>query len=208
VLWITGLGWTLLPAIFMIAIFFTLDWRPSDLKGCIKELTVYGLQRVPGDTALAGFLALPAFFTAHMVQDNLVTAGYVAFSMSMLGLAGAAFGPICLLLLPSASKIIVAKDFHLLQQLTNKVAIWTLGLTIAGIAFVLLLAGPIIDLPAYHYCFRSGIYNLYFFAQHTGCVLRQSCEHSEHIHRFRTFSDHCGDYYDVITSCELAALCI
>ncbi|MCK6639783.1 MAG: hypothetical protein L6Q81_06830 [Bacteroidia bacterium] len=146
VLWITGLGWTLLPAVFMIGIFFTLDWRSSDLKGCIKELTVYGLQRVPGDTALAGFLALPAFFTAHMVQDNLVTAGYVAFSMSMLGLAGAAFGPICLLLLPSASKIIVAKDFRLLKQLTNKVAIWTLGLTIAGIAFVLLLAGPIIDL--------------------------------------------------------------
>jgi O-antigen/teichoic acid export membrane protein len=146
VLLFTGAGWTLIPVLFMVHVFVQLEWKVSELKSCTKELLVYGLQRVPGDTALAGFLALPAFFTAHLVDDNLVTAGYVAFSMSMLGLAGAAFGPICLLLLPSASKIIVAKDFRLLNALTNKVAVWTLGLTTAGIAFVLLFAEPVLDL--------------------------------------------------------------
>lgn len=144
VLLATGIGWTAVAAVFLLLLLPRLDWERSELRGCIRELFVYGAQRMPGDVALAGFLALPAYFTAHVVDDQLKTAGYVAFSMSMLNLAGAAFGPICLLLLPSASEAIVAKDFARLKRQTNRVAAWTLGLTAFGILVAELFAEPII----------------------------------------------------------------
>ncbi len=120
--------------ISLLFIFPDLKWTMNEVRQCLRELWIYGIQRVPGDVALAGFLALPAYFTAHMVDDNLKTAGNVAFGMSMVNLAGAAFGPICLMLLPKASEIIVRKDFALLKKLTNRITLWTVGLTLFGLA--------------------------------------------------------------------------
>jgi len=160
VLLVTGLGWTAVASISCFFIFPRLDWDGSEVKGCMRELFRYGVQRMPGDVALAGFLALPAYFTAHFVDDNLMTAGYVAFSMSLLGLAGAAFTPICLILLPSASEAIVAKDFARLKRQTNRITLWTFGLTLFGLLIFLLFAEFIVDIylgsspPALIFCLR------------------------------------------------------
>ncbi len=123
-----------------------LQWTKYEVKECLKELWIYGIQRVPGDVALAGFLALPAYFAAHMIHDDLKTAGNVAFGMSMINLAGAAFGPICLMLLPKASEVIVKKEFVLLKQLTNRITFWTIGLTLFGLIIAELFAESIIKI--------------------------------------------------------------
>lgn len=146
VLLYTGVAWFGISSVITIIILFTIAWMKSELGASIRSLIIYGIQRVPGDLVLAGFLALPAYFTAHLVDDHLKTAGYVAFAMSLLNMAGAAFGPICLILLPKASQVILNEDFHLLKQYVRRITIWTLGLTIIGILFVELFTNQLIAL--------------------------------------------------------------
>ncbi|CAN5411686.1 hypothetical protein BH09BAC5_BH09BAC5_07150 [soil metagenome] len=147
VLLFTGIIW-FSTGIITVLLFILpgLEWTKKELLESVKELWIYGIQRVPGDFALAGFLALPAYFAAHMIDDNLKTAGNVAFGMSMLNLGGAAFGPICLMLLPKASEVIVKKDFVLLKKLTNRITFWTIGLTVFGLIVAELFTEPIIKI--------------------------------------------------------------
>ncbi|HEY6161065.1 MAG TPA: hypothetical protein VI112_07575 [Bacteroidia bacterium] len=133
VLLITGGTWTISSLLVFFYLLATEKWAGSEIGVCIRELFNYGIQRVPGDVALAGFLALPAYFAAHVVDDNLKTAGYVAFGMSLLNMAGAAFGPICLILLPKASEVIVKKDFNLLGVYVTRITLLTLLLTAVGL---------------------------------------------------------------------------
>jgi len=146
VIFYTGLFWLLVSSFFTIYILFSSKWDLKNLKKSIKELLIYGALRVPGDFVLAGFLAFPAYFTAHMVKDDLETAGYVAFSMSLLNMVGAAFGPICLILLPKASIIIKNKDFSLLKDQIAKITYWTFGLTLIGVIVIELFANQIINI--------------------------------------------------------------
>ena len=146
VLLCTGILWVIISLAINLVILFRIEWQKSELRSSSKQLLIYGIQRVPGDLLLAGFLALPAYFIAHIVNDNLKTAGYVAFAMSLLSMAGAAFGPICLMLLPKASLVIMNKDFALLNQYIKKIVFWTTGLTLLGIIFVEVFAKQLISL--------------------------------------------------------------
>jgi len=142
----TGIFWLTISTLFTAYILITSKWDLKNLKPQIKELLVFGIQRVPGDFVLAAFLALPAYYTAHMIDDELKTAGYVAFAMSFLNMAGAAFGPISLILLPKASVLIKNKDFELLKYQIKKITLWTLGLTTLGVLFIELFANQIISI--------------------------------------------------------------
>jgi O-antigen/teichoic acid export membrane protein len=146
VLLYTGLSWLCVSLIMVVVILFKIQWSRIDLRSSLKQLLNYGIQRVPGDLVLAGFLALPTYFTAHVVSDDLKTAGYVAFSMTLLNMAGAAFGPISLILLPKASQAIVKKDFVQLKEFVRKLTTWTIVLTVAGIIFVELFAQQLIEI--------------------------------------------------------------
>ena len=146
ILLFTGIIWTAVSIIFLIAIFITLKWNTENIISHGKELLLYGIQRVPGDVALAGFLALPAYFTAHLIDDNLKTAGFVAFGMSLLNMAGAAFGPICLLLLPQASKVIATKDFSKLKIYSNRIALLTLMITVFALLIFELFTKTILQI--------------------------------------------------------------
>ncbi|OFX21248.1 MAG: hypothetical protein A2033_11080 [Bacteroidetes bacterium GWA2_31_9] len=146
VLLYTGLGWILISIIFNLLIIIKVKWNKSEIKSSAKDLLIFGIQRVPGDLVLAGFLALPAYFTAHIVSDNLTTAGYVAFSMSLLNMAGATFGPICLILLPKASRAIANKDYHLLKTYVKNITILTLVATSFGMIIIEIFANKFIDL--------------------------------------------------------------
>jgi O-antigen/teichoic acid export membrane protein len=119
---------------------FSRDRKPA------KELFNYGIRRVPGDFALAGFMALPALLTAHLVSDNLSTAGDVAFSVSLVNMAGAAFGPICLLLLPKASTAFAQNNTGgLLKEV--KIITWFTALSsLVGILIVQIFAEELLTL--------------------------------------------------------------
>ena len=146
ILAVTGLLWIVISLILFFAVLLKDSFKWSEIISCGKELLNYGIQRVPGDVALGGFLALPAYLTAHFVNDNLKTAGYVAFGMSLLNMAGAAFAPICLLLLPKVSKIIAKNDFNLLKRQVNVITVWTISITVLGLLIIEFFAEPLIKI--------------------------------------------------------------
>ena len=161
VLFLTGASWSTLSFVVLIYLVATEKWKTFECRECFSELFNYGMQRVPGDVAIAGFLALPTYFAAHMVSDNLQTAGYVAFGMALLNMSGAAFGPICLILLPKASEIIVKKDYESLRVNVKRITLLTLGLTCAGIIAVELFASSLLKIylsspvPDLAFCIRT-----------------------------------------------------
>jgi O-antigen/teichoic acid export membrane protein len=146
VLLLTGLSWLFISAGFFLYIAFNLKPEKDDLFESAKELLRYGLQRVPGDVALGAFFALPTYFIAHYVNDNLDSAGNAAFAISLLNMIGAAFGPICLLLLPQASKAIANRDYSSLQKYSKEILVLTLVVSGLGLVFVEIFASPLITI--------------------------------------------------------------
>ncbi len=146
VIYYTGILWLIISLSFTIYILMTSHWDIQNLGLQIKELLVFGSLRVPGDFVLAAFLALPAYYAAHLINDQLKTAGYVAFAMSFLNMAGAAFGPISLILLPKASMLIKNKDYTLLKKQIKKITYWTLALTLFGVLVLELFTNLILKI--------------------------------------------------------------
>lgn len=99
-------------------------------KKYLKELLHYGIQRLPGDFGMAALLALPAIITAHM--SDLITAGNVAFGITLLNMCGAVFAPIGLVLLPKISQLIARKEYAKMNIYIKKLMVVTGLLTIAG----------------------------------------------------------------------------
>lgn len=71
-------------------------------RAALRELTHYGLPRVPGDLAAAGLYAVGPILVAHRL--DLHAAGLLAVGMSMITVLSAAFGPLGLVLLPRLSQ--------------------------------------------------------------------------------------------------------
>jgi len=108
----TGLVWT--SSSLVVLIFFI--W--PRLKGRfsyfnLKEVIAFGVQRVPADFGAAALFGLPATITAHTA--GVVAGGYVAFSVSLLNLSSAVFGPIGLVMLPKASTAAACRDCNLIR---------------------------------------------------------------------------------------------
>jgi O-antigen/teichoic acid export membrane protein len=146
VLVLTGITWCLISFFFFLLIAFKLKPQKEFLMESSKELLRYGIQRVPGDVALGGFFALPTYFIAHLVNDNLNSAGNAAFAISLLNMIGAAFGPICLLLLPQASKAIANKDYTSLKKYSKEILILTLVVSGIGLLVAEVFTAPLITL--------------------------------------------------------------
>ncbi|HWR14182.1 MAG TPA: MATE family efflux transporter [Terriglobales bacterium] len=70
----------------------------------IKQLFVYGIQRVGGDFLVMALMTLPAVVLAHVA--GIEHAGAMAFGMSFLTMFGAVFGPASIVLLPKASRML------------------------------------------------------------------------------------------------------
>lgn len=139
-----GIFWLLVSFIFFLGIKDSLSYKSCEIYSHGKELLFYGLQRVPGDFAMAGLLSLPSIFTAHI--SGVKEAGYVAFGTTILNMSGAAFAPIGLILLPKASQLVANKDVKHLKYYVGKVLKITFYLTILGVIFFEIFAKEIITL--------------------------------------------------------------
>jgi len=110
--------------------------------GEAKLLLRYCAPRMPGDFALMVLLGLPAFLVAHQV--GVQEAGYVAFSVSVLGMIAAVFAPIGLVLLPKASGLIARGAS---EELWSHVSV-VLQLSLIASLFLTILtemfAGPLV----------------------------------------------------------------
>ncbi len=126
----TGFIMSVISMTVLIRIFLTQKFEFGLLKVFIPKLFFYGLQRVPADFGLASLIALPAIFSAH--TEGVIIAGYVAFSISLLGLSGQTVAPIGLIMLPKISHLLGEKNFTLIQHYVKKLFIFSLLIAIVG----------------------------------------------------------------------------
>jgi O-antigen/teichoic acid export membrane protein len=94
-------------SVSLIALLFT-PWKEVASSSFIEAVTLlrYGIPRVPADFAQMALFGLPALVVAHRV--GVQQAGDVAFSILVLGITGAIFAPVGLILLPKASRLIAS----------------------------------------------------------------------------------------------------
>jgi O-antigen/teichoic acid export membrane protein len=107
-----------------------------------RVLLHYGIPRVPGDFALTALLGLPAFLVAHRV--GVQEAGYVAFSVSALGMIAAVFAPIGLVLLPKATGLIARGAREELKQHISLVFGLSLLISVLLTALIELTSGVLL----------------------------------------------------------------
>jgi O-antigen/teichoic acid export membrane protein len=77
--------------------------HPVDVFACARSLARFGVSRVPADFLHMALLGLPSLLVAH--RNGVELGGQVAFAFSLVGMAGSAFWPIGLVLLPQASRL-------------------------------------------------------------------------------------------------------
>jgi O-antigen/teichoic acid export membrane protein len=87
----------------------------------LKELIVYGIQRLPSDFGVAALFGLPATLTAH--HYGVVAGGHVAFGLSLLSMCGGVLNPIGQVILPLASAASARKDSALVNRYL-KLSLW------------------------------------------------------------------------------------
>ena len=108
---ITGGLWIVIAAI----VFFWLsrEWESSVLTarvvwGAVKELFIFGLPRVPGDIALFGLFALPAYAAVH--RNDILGAGFLSVGLSLVQAIATAFASAGFVLLPYWSRAAKSSD--------------------------------------------------------------------------------------------------
>ncbi|MBI9037066.1 MAG: hypothetical protein JEY97_02960 [Bacteroidales bacterium] len=144
VIYFTGFGWMFFSLAFLIPFWFKAKGIKELYIKKVRELLKYGIQRVPGDIGLAAMLTIPVLTTAHF--SGIEAAGYLAFGISLLNMAGAVFSPISLILLPQASALFANKQFGLLRQKTIKILIITLIVSGIGLIVFELFAKGILEI--------------------------------------------------------------
>ncbi len=83
------------------------DWKHPALsvrqiRGAVRELIVFGAPRVPGDMALFGLFALPAYAAVH--RNDIVGAGFLSVGLSLVQAIATAFSSAGFVLLPYWSR--------------------------------------------------------------------------------------------------------
>lgn len=103
----------------------------NEFKVDSKVLLNYGLPRVIGDFSLLCILTLPMYIVLKNESDILI-AGDVAYSLTLVNLVGAAFAPISLVLLPEIAQFYVQKRFDLIRQRFGVFVLISLSFTAIG----------------------------------------------------------------------------
>ena len=75
----------------------------SRVFGAIRSLFVYGAPRVPGDIALFGLFALPAYAAVH--RKDIVSAGFISVGLSLVQGIATVFAATGFVLLPYWSRV-------------------------------------------------------------------------------------------------------
>lgn len=128
-----------------VALLFTgFGSNVTRLLGRARELLVYGLGRVPGDLMQLAFISLPAILIAHL--QGVVTAGLVAFGISVMVMLCSLFPPISSVLLPEASQMISRGDLASLKRRVTQVLVAALGIVTLSVVTLEVFARPVFRL--------------------------------------------------------------
>ena len=125
-----------------------------DFQSCWEDAKLmlnFGLPRILGDFALLAMLTFPTYIVLSL-QKNVLTGGDVAYSITLLNLVGAAFGPLSLVLLPEIGGFLAEKRIDLIKKRF----------------YVFVLSGIILTLIGYltFYFFHEFILNLLLGKDH------------------------------------------
>ena len=125
-----------------------------DFQSCWEDAKLmlnFGLPRILGDFALLAILTFPTYIVLSL-QKNVLTGGDVAYSITLLNLVGAAFGPLSLVLLPEIGGFLAEKRIDLIKKRF----------------YVFVLSGIILTLIGYltFYFFHEFILNLLLGKDH------------------------------------------
>ncbi len=144
VIYYTGFYWIITASLFLLYILWNIKFEWKHIIKTAKELFFYSIYRVPGDIALAALFTIPSLIIAHYYGHN--PGGYLAFSITLLNMSGAAFSPISLLLLPKISKQAADKNYEAIFSNSKKIIAITLLLSVSAILIFELFAAPILHL--------------------------------------------------------------
>jgi len=139
ILCVMGVGW-LVAGLLALALAH-ISARGS-LTARMRELTQFGLQRVPGDIFQFALFAAPAALVAHRADIRL--AGLTAFGIAALGMIGSALSPISFILLPVASRSFASGSVEGLRHHVLTVARLTLVVLLLGVGVGELVADRVI----------------------------------------------------------------
>jgi O-antigen/teichoic acid export membrane protein len=135
---IAGVLWIIISIFFLLGIIFKLQFSFSSVRKNIRNTFNHGIQRLPADLGIAALLALPVLFFTHAFGTT--QSGYLAFSISLLTMTGAALKPIGLIMLPHATTLIAEKNYPVLHRQIKKMIFYFLLLSAIVIAGYELLA--------------------------------------------------------------------
>ncbi len=144
VIYYTGFYWIITATLFLLYILWNINFEWKHIRKTAKELFMYSIFRVPGDIALAALFTMPSLFIAHYY--GIIPSGYVAVSITLLNMAGAAFSPISLLLLPKISKLAADKNYDTIFSNSKKIIAITLLLSVSAVLIFEFFATPIMHI--------------------------------------------------------------
>ncbi|HQV39973.1 MAG: hypothetical protein IPO60_01695 [Flavobacteriales bacterium] len=131
VLWATGLLWVGISGVVLLRSALTGPALrdPEDAARMVR----FGTLRLPGDMIFASLLSLPVFLVNHV--EGISTGASLAFAITLVNVAGAAYSPLSLILLPSVASMLGRKQWKTLRQQIIRVSWFVLG---SGVVMVLL----------------------------------------------------------------------
>jgi len=139
ILYAMGIGWTVASGFVLVR----LPIRFAGIKERLRELTRFGVPRVPGDIVSLLLFAMPGILIAQAADIRV--AGIVAFGVAAVSMIGSSLTPVSFLLLPAAARLLAAGK---VRQLRTEV-IEVVGLTLAGTLIVVVLlevfAAPLVS---------------------------------------------------------------
>lgn len=152
-LWLNGVFLLVSCLVFGMSVFIKrqIQWEIQSCWEDAKLMLNFGLPRILGDFALLAMLTFPTYIVLSL-QKNVLTGGDVAYSITLLNLVGAAFGPLSLVLLPEIGGFLAEKRIDLIKKRF----------------YVFVLSGIILTLIGYltFYFFHEFILNLLLGKDH------------------------------------------
>jgi O-antigen/teichoic acid export membrane protein/O-antigen ligase len=138
ILYAMAIGWMVASALVLAR----LPLRFAGIKDRLRELTRFGVPRMPGDVFSLLLFAMPGIVVAQ--GADIRVAGIVAFGVAAVSMIGSGLTPVSFLLLPAAARLLAAGK---VRQLRTEV-VEVVGLTLAGTLIVVVVlevfAGPLV----------------------------------------------------------------
>jgi O-antigen/teichoic acid export membrane protein len=128
---LTGVLWTLITLAVLFRLGRTWDYsrlNRSALASAIRELITFGAPRVPGDIALFGLFAFPAYASVH--RNDILGAGFLSVGLSLVQAIATAFASAGFVLLPYWSRAAASAESRVIaRKKTVKLLITSIGVS-------------------------------------------------------------------------------